>query len=185
MNTTDQNELADRSPSEKFIGYLSVITKDARSFASCVRANHIAIERAIRDGATLEAIAHGLSQAYNVRGSLAALKSALNRIRRMQEAELDRLWYDQVDLEHYGALASQAGPRGNVYPMGGQMALSGSQGGFLYGTPVPQYLPGTAMPAPVGGFQVPNGPFPNQPMSPQQNTGLPLNCYPTPRNDLY
>ncbi|MFB5153893.1 hypothetical protein WJH60_30340 [Burkholderia orbicola] len=190
MNITNQNVLADRSSSDKFIAYLHVITKDARSFASCVRANHLAIERAIRDGATLEAIAHGLSQAYSVRGSLAALKSALNRIRRMQEAELDRLWYDQVDQEHYGVPVSQAGPRGKAYPMSGQMPPSGPQGGFSCGTPVPQYLPGTAMPAPAGGFQIPSGPFPHfphQPMQPepQQNTGSLPNWCPAPRNDSF
>ncbi|CAI8920149.1 hypothetical protein EMIT0158MI4_20627 [Burkholderia ambifaria] len=153
MNTFDQNELADRSPADKFTAYLGAVTKDARSFASCVRAHHLAIERAIRDGATLEAIAHGLSQAYGVRGSLAALKSALNRIRRMREAEIDRQWYDQVDQEQYGASAFQMASRGNPHQVNGGMPQQGGPAARPYGIPTTQHLPGAPASMPDGGFR--------------------------------
>ncbi|WP_155753858.1 hypothetical protein [Burkholderia anthina] len=184
MNPTDKTELADRSPSEKFVAYLRAVTKDARSFASCVRAHHAAIENAIRDGASLEAIAHGLSQTYGVRGSLAALKSALNRIRRMREAEIDRQWYDTVDQEQYGTLAFQTGQRGSAYPVNGKMSPPSRHGGSPYDPPAQQHLPGMTVPAPGGGYSIPHvplPPFPRQWMQ-QQNAGSPLYWFPTSPN---
>lgn len=150
MNTPEQNECGARLPSEKFIAFLSAVTKDARSFASCVRAHHLVIEEAIRNGVPLEAIAHGLSQTYGVRGSLAALKSALNRIRRMRDADLDRQWYDQVDGEQYGARQVQIDSRGSAHPMNG-IPQQSAQGVRPYGIPLTQHLPGAPMPVPGSG----------------------------------
>lgn len=153
MADTIQFEADNRSPAEKFSGYLHAVSKDARSFASCVRVHHLAIEEAIRNGTPLEAIAHGLSQAYGVRGSLAALKSALNRIRRMREAEIDRQWYDQVDQEQYGASVFQMTPRGNPHPVSGGMPPQGGPAARPYAIPMTQHLPGAPTSMPGGGLR--------------------------------
>ncbi|NHV25940.1 hypothetical protein [Burkholderia sp. D-99] len=156
MADTTQFQADARSTADKFTGYLHAISKEMRSFAACVRAHHVVIEDAIRNGVPLEAIAHGLSQAYGVRGSLAALKSALNRIRRMREAELDRQWYDQVDREQYGASAFRVEPHGNAHPMNGRMPQQSAQAVRPYGIPtMAQHLPGASTSMPGSGYPYP------------------------------
>lgn len=153
MTDTAQFQCDAHSPADKFTGYLHVLNKEMRSFAACVRVHHHDIEEAIRNGTPLEAIAHGLSQAYGVRGSLAALKSALNRIRRMRAAEIDRQWYDQVDQEQYGASAFQMASRGNPHPAHGGMPQQGGPAARPYGIPMTQHLPGASTSMPDSGFR--------------------------------
>ncbi len=119
-----------RSADVEFSDYLNLINRDMRSFAACVRAHHPAIEEAIRNGIPLQAIVHGLSQIYKIRGSLAALKSALNRNRRMQEAEVDRQWYEQVIREQHNTQTVRAGGYSNAYPSSGKVPSPNSQGSF-------------------------------------------------------
>ncbi|MCA7991794.1 hypothetical protein LGM63_14205 [Burkholderia cepacia] len=188
MADSTQFEPDERSPSEKFAAHMHVLRKRCRSFAACVREEYPKIELSILDDVPLEEIAHSLSQNYGIPGSPAALKSALHRIRRMREGEFHRQWYDRVTQEQRGVSALRTGPHDNAYPANGQMLPQNPQGCFPYGTPVPQHLPGAAMPAAGGGFQVPIGSFPHyshQPMPPQQNTGSPPNWYPALRNDPF
>lgn len=85
-----------QSASSKFAEYMDAQVSQCRSFAACVRREYARIEQAVSDGVALEAIVQGLSKSYGVQGSLAALKSALSRIRRANDGRECQQWLDNA-----------------------------------------------------------------------------------------
>ncbi|WP_454732003.1 MULTISPECIES: hypothetical protein [Cupriavidus] len=84
-----------RQPSNLFAERANALFAQYRSFAGVVRREYLSIEELIRHGVSLDVIARELSECYGVQGSLSALKSALNRIRRAQEGKIHQDWLNQ------------------------------------------------------------------------------------------
>lgn len=69
----------------------------AHSFAACVRVEFTLIERAIQAGVPLAVITRSICETHNVSGSVAALKSALARIRKAREGWKAHQYMEQND----------------------------------------------------------------------------------------
>ncbi|NUA25990.1 hypothetical protein [Cupriavidus basilensis] len=94
MTSASHFQSAARSASDKFAEHARALHSQCHSFAACVRREYPRIEQLISDGAALESIVHALSESYGVQGSLAALKSALSRIRRSRDGQACQQWLD-------------------------------------------------------------------------------------------
>lgn len=95
MTNANHSQAAAQPVYIKFAERLNVLRSQCRSFAACVRREYADIEQAIEEGVPLELIVRELSEHYNVQGSLAALKSALSRIRKVREGEACQRWLDR------------------------------------------------------------------------------------------
>jgi hypothetical protein len=112
MMNFNQQSLPHSQASAKFRADLNELGANCRSFAACVRIEYPAIEQAISYGVPIESIARKLSENYGVEGSMSAFKSALSRIRRVNDGAVSQRLLDETAPLSVG----QGGAFGNVVP---------------------------------------------------------------------
>ncbi|WP_155122849.1 Asp23/Gls24 family envelope stress response protein [Burkholderia ubonensis] len=170
-----------RLASEKFAEHMLALSRQSYSFAACVRQEYQRIERSISDGVSLEAIAAALSESYGVVGSLAALKSALSRIRRANEGRQCQQWLDtNTPVSPELAVPRSAAPMMPQHVVPG----FGVQGGAPFHGVAGQHAPCVGGAAWSGNCPQPIAPHPGKRVPyPQHVPGQPWQ--PNPYNDEY
>lgn len=172
MTTANQFQAA-RLASTKFAEHLHALRTQCRSFAACVRLEYPGIEQAISDGVPLEAIVQALSESYGVQGSLAALKSALSRIRRALDGQVCQQWLDNTTSMGLGGMPHESNAKAPMMNPHMQPGFR-PQPNVPFAEPVRQQFPG-AGPSMLerGSFQPPvqnpgwQAPFPRHGQGPQ------------------